>query len=214
MDRAGDGVMVAPWVGEGFPMNHFIQIATGVPVQPLLDELASHPELWDAHTIRKTAQGSPHRRMSDIWVRYNDVTPYEASGDYRTFNDRHVPIRYPAWDALPSVRRIVMPLMAQVQGEMLGGVLITRIPAGGCIDGHTDHGWHAEYYDKFYVSVQNDPGAAFWCEANGVHESIDPEPGEVWHFNNQKLHGVDNKSASDRIAMIVCIRTDLFGRSS
>lgn len=195
-------------------MNHFQHITSGVDVSPLVAELRAHDELWDAHRIRKTAYGTPHRGMSDIWVRYNDVAPFEATGDYRTFNDRHVPIRYPAWSLLPSVRTVVMPLMALVQGEMLGGILITRIPPGGSIDAHTDHGWHAEYYDKFYVSVQNGPGAAFWCEADGIRESIEPDAGEIWYFNNQKLHGVENRSTSDRIAMIVCIRTDLFGRSS
>lgn len=121
-------------------MKHFQQIATGVPVDTLISELAAHDELWDAHKIRKTAYGTPHSRMSDIWVRYNDVAPFEATGDYRTFNDVHVPVRYPAWYALPSIRQIVMPLMAAVQGEMLGGILLTRIPPGCGIDAHTDHG--------------------------------------------------------------------------
>lgn len=193
-------------------MQHFEKIAEGIPVQALLGQLEAHPELWDAYTARKVAPGTPHTRMSDIWVRYNDVTPFVQTGDYRTFNDAHVPVWYPAWAALPALRPIVMGVMAQVQGEMLGGVLITRIPPGEGIGRHSDDGWHVQYYDKFYLSLKNAPGAVFWCDADGVTEGLTPKPGELWLFDNRKPHWVVNESQEDRITLIICIRTALFGR--
>jgi hypothetical protein len=93
-----------------------------------------------------------------------------------------------------------------VDGERLGGILITKLPAGGHIARHTDAGWHAQYYDKFYVPILNHKGSVFGFD-DGI---IEPELGEAWWFDNSNPHWVDNKSDCDRIAMIVCIRTELF----
>lgn len=191
-------------------MKFFQKLSYKVDVQALNAALAAHPELWDRHTARKTAPGSPHSGMSDIWVRYNDIAPFATAGDFRGFHDAHVPVWYDAWmkhrDVQEAMRPIIFGLMSHVQGEMLGGVLITRIPDGNDIDPHTDHGWHVEYYDKFYVSLASAPGAEFWCG----DEMINPEVGDIYHFDNRLEHWVTNRSGQDRITLIVCIRTDMF----
>jgi hypothetical protein len=192
-------------------MKHFTKIGE-YPVDVLAAQLEQHPELWDQHRIRKESRESPHTGMSDIWVRYNAVAPFEASGDYSTFNDRHVPVWYPAWTVLPALKPIVFDLMRKVDGEMLGGVLITKISPGSGIDPHADDGWHVQYYDKFYVSIQSAPGAVFWCHHEDVMEGLEPQVGEAWLFDNRKRHWVVNQSTSDRITLIVCIRTEMFGR--
>lgn len=184
---------------------NFKQIARA-DITPILSDIHAHPELWGARPERKTAIGTPHAAMSDIWVRYNDISRLGPS-----FNDEHVPVNYPAWHALPSVRRLCFDLMAHVDGEMLGGVLITRIPPGARIEPHIDTGWHVEYYDKFYVCLQSEPGAVFHCEADSGADSLCPTPGEVHLFDNRKLHWVTNDSDQDRVTLIVCIRTNKEG---
>lgn len=191
-------------------MEHFTKISDGIDVGPLLRQIDANPALWNANSSRKERAGSPHTAMSDIWVRYN--SPERARPDFSGFNDEHVPSWYPAWHALPALRPIIFDLMAKVRGEMLGGVLITRIPPGCGISPHVDEGWHVEYYEKFYVSLQSGPGAEFCCSEGGVTESLNPKAGECWLFDNRKLHWVVNDSGKDRLTLIVCIRTDLFGR--
>jgi len=34
--------------------------------------------------------------------------------------------------------------------------------------------------------------------------------GDAWWFDNSVVHWVENNTDSDRIAMIVCIRTEMF----
>lgn len=194
-------------------MRHFQLIDSGIDIAPLLEQIGAHPELWDKHTIRKTAPGTPHSGMSDVWVRYNDVAQFEESGDYSKFNDEHIPVWYPAWSALPALRPIIFDLMAKVDGEMLGGVLITRIPSGMGIAPHKDDGWHVQYYDKFYLSLESTPGSSFGCDADNAEEHLTPRPGEIWLFDNRKNHWVENHSGQDRITLIVCIRTEKFGRA-
>ena len=188
-------------------MKYFLKIDDGIDIAPLMTELEANPELWDANNLRRTADGTPHSGMSDIWVRYNDVRPYLEAQDLTGFNDPHLPVWYPAFDVLPSLKKIIFDLMAKVEGEMLGGVLITRIPPGEGIKPHTDSSWHVDYFDKYYVSLKSAEGANFYCDHDGVTEHLNPDVGECWLFDNHKNHWVENNSDQDRITLIVCIRT-------
>ena len=184
-------------------MKNFLKIAQGIDVMPLLLSIQRQPDLWDRHKIRKETPGTPHSGMSDIWIRYNDVTEYEKSGDYREFNNQHFPVWYPAYYQLPELRPIIFGLMSRVEGEHLGGVLITKIPPGGRIEKHSDSGWHVDFYDKFYLSLKSDPGANFYCG----DEMINPNQGDIYWFDNRLEHWVENSSNEDRMTLIVCIRT-------
>jgi hypothetical protein len=183
-------------------MKNFLKIAEGIDVMPLRLAIKRQPWLWDQNTMRKYGAGTPHAQMSDIWLRYNDWANY--AGDHQEFAKAHDAVWYPAYYSLPQVRPLVFGLMAQVEGERLGAVLITRIPPGGRIDAHVDGGWHAEYYDKYYVQLDSAPGAKFWCE----DEVFVPKRGDVYWFDNTKLHGVENDSDEDRMTLIVCIRSN------
>lgn len=182
-------------------MRNFLKIGE-VNVMPLLLSIQRQPELWNRHRQRKEAANGIHAEMDDIWLRYNDYRPYEAMGSWLSFNDEHDSVWYKEYYALPEVRPIVFNLMAQTQAERLGGVLITRIPPGGVIKPHADVGWHVDYYDKFYVTLQGHPMQEFWCD----EEVISPRQGEVWWFDNRKMHHVENKSTEDRMTLIICLR--------
>lgn len=190
-------------------MRHFVKVAEKVNVSPLVEQINSHPELWNAHGLRKERNGSPHTQMSDIWVRYNDIARLDPENP-RAFNNEHVPVWYPAWDVLTELRPIVFNLMANVQGEMIGGVLITRIPTGGGIAPHVDDGWHVNTFDKFYLSLKSAPRANFVCDHDGTTEVLNPRVGDIWRFDNRKRHWVENFSGADRITCIICIKTDKF----
>lgn len=181
-------------------------VTKSLDVLPLQKELLENLDEFDKYDYRRTFPNSPHAQMNDIWVRYNDVRPFEEKGSLVGFEAEHDSIWYPVLDKIPSVKKIVFDLMRIVDGERLGGILITKLPAGGHIARHTDAGWHAQYYDKFYVPILNHKGSVFGFD-DGI---IEPELGEAWWFDNSNPHWVDNNSDSDRIAMIVCIRTELF----
>jgi hypothetical protein len=181
-------------------------VTESLDVLPLQKELLDNYDEFDKYEYRRTFPNSPHAQMQDIWARYNDVRPFEAKGSLEGFEAEHDSIWYPVIDKIPSVKKVVFDLMRIVDGERLGGVLITKLPANGHIARHTDAGWHAQYYDKFYVPILNAKGSIFGFD-DGV---IDPELGQAWWFDNSNPHWVDNESDTDRIAMIVCIRTEMF----
>lgn len=170
------------------------RISSGAHVVPMLWALQSHPELWDQNPGRTQDPSSPHHGLSDIWVRY--AAKSDETG-------AHESVWYPCADLLP-VRDLVFPLMQYVRGVQLGGVLITKIPAGAECRPHQDPGWHARYYEKFAVQIQSAPGQKFCFEG----EELEAQPGDVYWFDNAHTHWVTNPTPYDRITMIVCIKTD------
>lgn len=168
-------------------------LSSGVNVAPLLWALQEHPELWDQHTARTEHPSSPHHGLSDIWARY--AAPGEDP------KGPHESIWYEAANLLP-VRELVYPMLAAFGGTRLGGVLITKIPAGKECKPHTDPGWHARYYEKFAVQIQSAPGQEFCFEG----ESLVTRPGDVFWFDNAHLHWVTNPTPYDRITLIACIQ--------
>src|ERR1700675_3230777 len=132
-------------------MRNFLKICDGINVEPLNFLLKQKPELWDRQTQRKEIKDSPHLAMSDIWVRYNDGRNVQNPD----FHDLHYPVWYPVINELPMVRGISLALMSKMGATHLGGILITKIPAGGKIAPHIDDNWHANFYNcKLYVPLQ------------------------------------------------------------
>lgn len=183
--------------------NHY-KLASGVDTLPLALELLQHPELWNVDAER-LGPNTPHRDSDDIWVRHNDRTKCSASGDWTTFNDEHDSVWYPAIYALPSARKLIFDLMARVQGERLGGILLWRVKPGQKIHPHADFGWHAGYYDKFNICIQGQAGCVFNWPDDG--ESIFDSTGDVHRFTNHSRHEVLNQGLDDYIVLCVCIRT-------
>lgn len=183
-------------------MKNYLKIASGIDVLPLLLELHRQPKLWDLNDARLSKHG-PHSETHDIWLRYKDETENKTSGDYKNFADAHDGIWYPAYYALPSARSLIFGLMARVEGERLGGILVYSVPPGKHIYPHTDTGWHVDYYDKFNICLQSNPLAKF-CYAE---EEMIAEAGDVHRFVNNVDHWVTNEGPSDHIVMTVCIRT-------
>jgi hypothetical protein len=176
------------------------QVAENVKVGPMLWALQEHPELWNVHTQRTEDPASPHHEVDDIWCRYAAVEDFANPGPHES-----------VWYSDPCkklpVREIVMPLVAFVEGERLGGVLITRIKPGCSAKPHHDNGWHAKYYQKFAVQIQSSPGQFFCFE----DAKLEPKPGDVYWFDNSHTHWVTNDTPYDRITMIVCIKTNFRG---
>ena len=183
-------------------MRHFLKIASGIETLGVLMDLNRQPEIWNQHADR-TRGDSPHRDVDDIWVRfraYDDLTTPES------FGEPFIPSFYPAWTALPHLRPIVFGLMARCEAVQLGGVLITRVPAGCQVAPHDDRGrWHPEFFaTKVYVPLVTNAGCFNTC----ADETVTMMQGEAWVFDNLKLHSTVNTGDSDRVTLIVSMRVE------
>lgn len=184
-------------------MKNFHRITNAVDVLPLAMALKLQPELWNTHNERKEFDGTAHTGTSDIWIRYNDLKNLEKG--YDTFTAEHDAVWYPVYHKLPQLRPIIFGLMARMEAVRLGGVLITKIPAGGHVRPHADKGWHPEYYNcKLYVPIETNARCWNRCE----DEKVVMAPGECWYFNNTVEHEVKNEGDGDRMTLIICLRVD------
>jgi Aspartyl/Asparaginyl beta-hydroxylase len=150
---------------------------------------------WNAHQYRTNDPASPHREVSDIYARYAPLTwqepqPFKAE-----------------WYAYPELTAVLKPLAAAVydyvDGIELGGVLITKIPAGKQVYPHVDHGYHATTFTKVCVCIRANEEQSFNFEG----QSLRTKTGTCFFFDNSYSHWVLNPSTEDRISMIVCVRT-------
>ncbi len=167
-------------------------------VRLLQQQLQAAP--WNSICHRTSHPQSPHREVSDIWVRYNPISNFH--GDMQKFNDEHVAEWYPISDQLPEAVRIADQLMIEMRGKALGAVLITKIPAWKQVYPHVDQGWHAKHFEKFAVQVNGNLNQAFHFKG----EHLLTEDGDLFWFDNSHPHWVTNNSDEDRITLIVCIR--------
>jgi hypothetical protein len=183
-------------------VRNFQRVGQAAEAFSLLHAIHRQPDLWNQHDLRRTAPGTPHAQVDDIWLRFQDTVAYEHLGNAASVIDQHESICYPAWDKLPQARPIIFNLMRGVEAVRLGRVIITRLPPGAVITPHIDGGDHARYYQRYQVCLQSAPGALFHIEG----ESVTMAPGEIWHIRNDLMHSVENRSAEDRIVMIVDLR--------
>jgi hypothetical protein len=182
-------------------MRHFLRLAQGVNVIPLLHALAKQPNLWNQNNLRTLYPNSPHVEADDIWLRFNndkiaEKSPIEIAHDLETIN-------YAAWYKLPQVPPMVFDLMRLVDATRLGRVMITRLAPGKKIYSHTDGGGYADYFKRYHVILQNLPGSNTRAE----NEVVCPKAGEVYWFNNNVEHEVVNHSNEDRITLIIDLRS-------
>lgn len=183
-------------------MKYFQQLAGGVNVAPIMHALQRQPELWNANTIRTRHPGTAHSDVSDILLRFNDVSEFERTGDPTTITDDKECIAYPAWEKLPQVRPVIFDLMRMVEASRLGRVVITKLPAGKMITPHVDGGAPATYFERYQIALQSLPGALF----NVGDETVNFRSGDVWWIDNSVTHSVVNNSTDDRVVMIVDLR--------
>lgn len=177
---------------------------SGWDVAPLLTQLTDHPELWNEHTLRTNRYRTPHSDVSDIWVRFNAWENY--NGNAVTFTMKpHVSVWYPCITKIPAAWSLTRKVMRHVGGKQLGGVLITRIPPGGSVQPHIDSGWHAENHQKFAVQIKGNADQMFYFD----DATLSPLPGDLYTFDNSRLHGVMNDSDEERITLICCVRRSL-----
>jgi len=183
-------------------MQAYNKIYSGLNISLARKEIANNANLFGEFSARKNA-GPVMAQMDDIWLRYGDIAEVTKTGDYSKISNEHDSI----WlKDLPECKRLCFEIMNMVDGERLGGVLITRLPVGGEMLKHTDKGWHAQYYDKYYIPIENKKGSVFGFDEG----DIDPDLGDVWAFDNSYNHWVKNNSNKERIAMIVCIKQDKY----
>jgi mannose-6-phosphate isomerase-like protein (cupin superfamily) len=81
----------------------------------------------------------------------------------------------------------------------------TRRLSGSLIGPHIDRGWSVDHWSsKFYVVLAGNAETVNRCE----DEAVVMLPGSIWQFENRVMHSVENNGNSERISLIVTLRTE------
>lgn len=174
--------------------NLFRRISAGLNVQPLLDALGAHPELWGMITARQDFPGSAHHDTECVFLRWSKDQSMEAA--FRNLDADWLPM-YP--DVENTVFALLLEAMPPESLHQLGRVILPRLKPGGVINLHTDEGAYAEHYQRFHISLQSDEGNTFTVAGESFHAL----PGELWWFNHRQPHTVSNASSRARLHLIV-----------
>lgn len=175
--------------------------------QPAYAQMLEHwDDIWDLHKLR--TEQYVHSDVQDIWLRFHE---WQDGLSLEEFNKPHESIWYPVAEVLTELtalaHHILLCKMRTVHPKQvsLGGVLVTRIPAGARVEPHVDNGWHAEHYTtKQALQIMGDEDQAFCFEGY----KLSTLPGELFEFDNSQVHWVENNSEIDRITLIVCMRVE------
>ena len=167
-------------------------------------ELSFSDKLYDEWPIRTMFEGSPHREVHDIWLRFRDPFEMAELTTEEFCNGRYTPQWYPCMDRLRHTKKIIEKIFTLMDGEELGGCLITKIPPGKQVYLHSDMGYNCEHYlNKYLLLVESSPEQYF--EIGG--ERIVGEAGDLFLFDNRRPHCVVNNSATtDRVSLIISIK--------
>ena len=187
-------------------MKNFMRLSAGVDITPLLLAIKRRPGLWEEDTYLRDYPQGPFKQIESIMLRFPVKSVVETEAELKNAlskYDQHENVDYPAYKLLPEAKPLVMNLFGYAAGERLGRVMINKIAPGGVIFPHVDTPVHTDYYSRFHIVLQSQPGVLF----RAGNEQVYMATGEVWWFDNSQEHEVINNSADDRIHMIVDIRT-------
>ncbi len=186
-------------------MRNFMLLAQGIDVTPLLLAIKRRSELWKEDTYLRDFPQGPFQQIETIMLRFPEKRGIDAlaeSQDANSTYDQQESIDYPPYAVLHEARPMVMALMTRVGGERLGRVMINKIAPGGVIYPHVDTKLFTDYYKRFHIVLESQPGVVFRSGDEHTYMAT----GEVWWFDNSQEHEVINNSGGDRIHMVIDIK--------
>ena len=195
-------------------MKHFRLIRDNIDVQPYIDELSAHRDLFDSDSSRQN--GIPVQRETKALLLFGvDVGEIDRSQLDYAFLDtqaRHgVPIRYrghetPEATSLPISTQFVKDLCIEKRG-VPGRAVIARLEPDGKIYSHIDDGLYWLLRDRYHLVVEcGEKGT--WFRAG--EEETYMRQGELWWFDPTVYHEAHNVSGKTRTHFVI----DILSRKS
>lgn len=174
-----------------------------VDVAPVVEAIAAKPDLWNENPDRLIGFNMVQEaEFDDIWVHMTSsmqgMSRDEVMANLTGLS--HGTKWHRAYFELP-LKPLLYQLLSFVDGEAFGRVFISRLAPGKSIFPHKDV--DLEAFTRFHIALENAPGAVFKCG----DEVAQPDVGDVFWFDNQTEHSVENNSNANRLTMVVDVVT-------
>lgn len=195
-------------------MKHFAKLQEGVDVSPFIEEIAAHPEIFEADDSRQ--EGIPVQRETQAVLLFGvDVGDLDRSQLDYAFLDTQarigMPIRYrgtatPEAKILPKCAQFVRDLCVDM-GGVPGRAVIARLKPGGKIYKHKDDQLYWLLRDRYHLVVKCGEGGSHFKSGD---EEVRMQQGELWWFDPTVYHEAENVTDDYRIHFVM----DVFSRHS
>lgn len=172
-------------------MNFFMFPDT-VPVDGMLREVEAKPQFWKFDT-RRQDNIPVQRETNAINLRVSipekdiDTIHWQEAKDHSLY------------DFYPSCRKFLDKFI-QDYGGVMGRVAIVKLPLGNQVYPHIDEGTYYSLRDRFHLVITGEYKYVVEDE-----EKIFKE-GQLWWFDNQKMHYSQTIGTKDRIAIIFDVK--------
>lgn len=173
-------------------MQYFECLKAGVDPKPFLDEIAGVEDAWSVSTgrqdkikVQREALAIPLRGLRK-----------SAIGDRKRCD-----VHESRWTTGSSRFPMACGFLedfASEQDSLLGRAKIVCLPAGKRVYPHVDRGAYYRVRNRYHLVLLSADGS--WLKAGD--EEVRMREGELWWFDNDKMHEANNDGDQDRIHMI------------
>lgn len=169
-------------------MSDFKLIKSGIDPKPFLEEVALYEDYWDTKRARAI---SVQRETLSMPL----IMGLREEG--KETLDSHTQIKTILWDFFPYTTNWLEGIATELQAT-LSRVNIISLKPEGKVYRHFDRGEYYKRRDRYHFVLQSRNGTKMIVE----NEERIWKEGELWWFDNKKLHEVENLSDLPRIHIV------------
>jgi hypothetical protein len=173
-------------------LRSFRRVSFGIDVWPFVVEIAANDQLWLQNTWRQD-RIAVHRETHTIFLRGVDLRSahgLDINEVQECFTTREA-ANFPALMAF-------LGQFAEQNEASLQRAMIVRLNPGGRVYPHVDHGTYYKVRDRYHLVLVS-PGGS---ELTSGGERVVLGEGELWWFDNKRVHSARNLSADWRVHAI------------
>jgi hypothetical protein len=172
---------------------NFFRLQSKIDTEPLLKEAIRYPHFWNVNTSRQDTI-YVQRETKTIMLRISTKIPDGVS--IKNHLDSEDGKLY-SW--FPKTKRFMNNFVKTYGGEF-GRVYIVLLPLNKMVYPHIDDGEYYKNSDRFHLILT---GKYMYHIEN---ESQLFEEGDLWYFDNKKVHYSKTVGEKDRIAIIFDVK--------
>lgn len=174
-------------------LKYFTKIAEQINIEPLLRELNASPDTWLADTSRQRKVRC-QRNTQNIFLR---AAKKPLPSGAKNANDVHDIRIMPDAQKFPCAHAFCESV-AKSLGARLGRATLVRLLPRSEVFPHVDAGSYYRIRDRLHLVLESSEGSLLGVE----NETVIMRPGEIWVFDNKKLHWAKNPSDQVRVHLI------------
>lgn len=169
------------------------RVKSGINILPMLEEVVKNWSDFELDTSRQENIDCQKETQTIQLIApdYSDSVHERGGPDSCRYTDE--------WIKYPRVQEF-LEWFAETYHGQLYRVSIVHLPSGGKVYRHADEGAYYEDKHRFHLVLSG------YYDVTVIKDTEKFKAGELWTFNNKKVHEVANNSPIPRVAVIFDVK--------